>query len=340
MIAFGCGRSHLSRQPSIEFTQIPRAVPAGGPEELDHISGRVANGVPGANVVIYAHSEGTWWVQPYRAHALTSIESDGNWKNVTHLGTEYAALLVTRDYQPTARVSDLPSLNRDVIAVAVTKGSSGKPPAPATLQFSGYDWRVRSGEGDADGQPCDYEASNAWVDDQGYLHLLMGEEAGHYFCAGMSLPRSLGYGTYRIVVSDSAHSPPSALFSMLIRPDREDPDDKSGFSVELSKWGKASPINASFVVQPYYIPGNTARFTVPAGPRTYVLRWQPGRATFDSFSGISAKPSVDVMNYVFNSGVPLPSTETVKLEFHDFHHRQNGVHHPVEIVVQKFEYLP
>jgi hypothetical protein len=312
----------------------------GGPEDLDHINGRIVDGVAGAQVVIYARSEGAWWVQPFRSRAFTEVGSDGGWGNFTHLGSDYAALLVTRGFQPPAKVTDLPSLNSDILAVATTKGSSAKPEDPASVHFSGYEWRIRSGIGDAAGEPCNYESSNAWVDDQGYLHLVMGEEAGQYVCAGVSLTRSLGYGIYRFVVADSAHLPLSALFSMLIRPERENPDDRTGFAIHLSRWGKENQRNADFVLQPYYIPGNTSQFTVPAGPVTHVIRWKPGGAVFESAAGVSAKPNGNVMDLTFKSGVPVPSTETVELDFHDFHHFHNGVHHPVEIVVQKFEYLP
>jgi hypothetical protein len=338
--ASGCGPSHLSKKPSVQFTQIPGAVPIGGPEELQRIAGRVTDGGSGAQVVVFARSEGTWWVQPYRSHSFTEVTDDGSWSNVTHLGTEYAALLVTKGYQPPAKVSELPQVNNSVLAVATTNGTSQKPAESSVIHFSGYDWKVRSGIGDADGEPCDYEASNVWVDDQGYLHLLMGHEAGQYLCGGVSLARSLGYGTYRFQVSDSAHLPPSAIFLMLVRSDRADPDDLTGFTIELTKWGRISEQDAAFTVQPYYIPGNTMRFTAPAGPATYVLRWEPGSAIFDGFSGVMAKPHRDGMHHVFDSDIPIPSTETVKLDFHDFHHSHSGVRHPVEIVVQKFEYLP
>ena len=340
VFAIGCGPSHQSKRPSIQFTQIPSAVPVGGPQDLQRINGRVIDGVPGAQVVIYARSEGTWWVQPYRSHSVTEVASDGNWSNVTHLGSEYGALLVTRGYQPPAKVSELPQVNSNVLAIAATNGASRKPAESSMIHFSGYDWKVRSGVGDADGEPCNYETSNVWVDDEGFLHLLMGEEAGQYLCSGVSITRSLGYGTYRFEVSDSAQLPLSASFFMLIRSDHEDPDDRSGFSIELSKWGRAGQRDAAFIVQPYYIPGNVASFKAPAGQVTYVLRWEPGNAVFNSFPGSVSKPHRDVINHVFNSDVPVPSTETVKLDFHDFHHSQSGVHHPVEIVVRKFEYLP
>ena len=338
--AGGCAPSRQSHKPSIEFTQIPHAVDVGGPEDLEHINGRVIDGVPGAQVVILARREGTWWVQPFRSNPMTEIGRDGSWNNVTHLGSDYAALLVARDYQPPFRISDLPPLSSGVLAVAITKGSTKKSADMPTIHFSGYDWNVRSGLGDGGGEPCDYQTSNIWVDDDGYLHLLMGQKADQYLCAGLGLARGFGYGTYRFVVSDSTHLPPSALFSMFVRSHREDPDNRAGFSVQLSKWRKTDERNAVFVVQPYYIPGNTARFIAPAGLTTYVFRWEPGRVTFNIFAGNSGKPKAGVMSHTFTSGIPVPSMETIKLDFHDIHHSQNGVHHPVEIVVQKFEYLP
>jgi len=312
----------------------------GGPQDLQRINGRVLDGVPGAQVVIYARSEGTWWVQPYRSHAVTEVASDGSWSNVTHLGSEYAALLVTKGYQPPAKETELPQANGNVVAVAKTNGSLQKTVDPSTIHFSGYDWKIRSGLGDADGEPCDYETSNVWVDERGYLHMLMGLESGQYICTGVSLARSLGYGTYRFEVSDSAHLPPSGIFLMRVRSDREDPDGQSGFSIELSKWGRESEPNAAFTVQPYYIPGNSMRYKASAGPATYFLRWEPGNAEFEGLTGSVAKTSRSAMHHVFDSDIPQPSTETVKLDFHDFHHFHGGVHHPVEIVVQKFEYLP
>ena len=50
---------------------------------------------PGQQVVLFARSGG-WWVQPMANTPFTPIQPDGTWRNSTHLGTEYAALLVGR----------------------------------------------------------------------------------------------------------------------------------------------------------------------------------------------------------------------------------------------------
>lgn len=339
VLAMGCQSSHESNKPLILFTRIPPAE-TGGPEVLDQINGRVVNGKPGARIVVYSLSRGTWWVQPFRSHPFTEIGSDGSWRNDAHLGSNYAALLVAPGYQPAAKLPALPQVNGALLAVGTIKGSSEHLADPKMLHFSGYDWKIRSYITPHGEDTCLYDPSNVWVDDRGYLHLLMLEIEGRWHCAGISLTRSLGYGTYRFMVSDSAHLPPSVVLAMFTCADNQDVEDRRDLKIELSQWGKADHGNANFVVQPYYVPNNTVYFSVPAGPMTYVLRWEPGTAFFKAFKGVSAAPPGDVMDHVFKSGIPEPSTETIHLDFYDFRHSQSGLQHPVEIVVQKFEYLP
>ncbi|WP_218624044.1 glycoside hydrolase family 16 protein [Granulicella sp. dw_53] len=335
VLAVGCHPSDQPPKPSIVFTHIPPV--GGGPEFLDRISGRVVNAGPGTRIFLYALSKDTWWIQPFRGHAPTEIAGDGSWENATHLGTDYAALLVAPGFQPTAKLSALPSTNGNVLAVAITKASSEALPDPKVIHFSGYDWRVRYSPNIRGGELCDYEPSNVWVDDRGYLHLLMGQEGSHWHCAGISLTRSLGYGTYRFVISDSANLPSSAVFTMFIQ-DQETAGAE--MDIELSRWGKAQNRNADYVVQPYYIPENTVHFEIPAGPMIHVLRWEPSSVAFKSFAGDSVAPRAIVMDHVFKSGVPVPARERLHMAFYDFHHSQSGLQHPVEIVVKRFEYLP
>jgi hypothetical protein len=85
-----------SRSPNVEFSRVPPA-DAGGPDKLDTIEGRVKGARPGQQIVLYARSEGLWWIQPFSNRPFTKIQGDSSWKSQTHLGTEYAALLVTPD---------------------------------------------------------------------------------------------------------------------------------------------------------------------------------------------------------------------------------------------------
>ncbi len=116
----GCGARNGEHEPSIEFTKVPLAG-HGGPDRLDTIEGRVVRARPGQQIVLFARW-GPWWVQPLADQPFTSIQSDSTWRNSTHFGTEYAALLVDPGYRPPATIEVLPSEGAGVIVVAVTKG--------------------------------------------------------------------------------------------------------------------------------------------------------------------------------------------------------------------------
>ncbi|MGH9822573.1 MAG: hypothetical protein ACREDR_04900, partial [Blastocatellia bacterium] len=99
------GSTSASRpmSPSIKITVVP---PSGeGSERMERIAGTVSGAdFKSCKVVIFARTN-KWYVQPYTNNPKTSIGSDGKWETTTHLGYEYAALLVRSDYEPTDTAS-------------------------------------------------------------------------------------------------------------------------------------------------------------------------------------------------------------------------------------------
>jgi signal transduction histidine kinase len=61
-------------------------------------------------------------VQPYADEPHTQIRPYSKWRSTTHLGTEYAALLVEPGFKPPPSIEVLPSQGDGVISVAVRKG--------------------------------------------------------------------------------------------------------------------------------------------------------------------------------------------------------------------------
>ena len=337
IVGGGCGHKH---QPptSIQITRVPPSDP-GGPQKLDYIEGSVQGAQPGQQVVLYAHS-GIWWVQPLAGQPVTKILPDGRWKNSTHLGTEYAALLVDANYHPQVQTSTLPDRGNGVIEVAVAKGTPNPSFVAKTLHFSGYDWVARSAGSDRGGEPNEYSPDNTWVDEKGFLHLRMQDQNGKWTCAEVYLTRSLGYGTYRFVVQDSAHLSPSAVFGLFTWDLAHSHDFRNEIDVELSRWGDPKSKNAQYVIQPFYIPENVSRFTVPAGEVTHSFRWEPGKVSFMSFRGSRDSSSTPINRHIFASGVPSPAEEAIHINLYDFLHSKNPVQQPSEVVIEKFEYLP
>src|SRR5271165_2853886 len=101
MVLSGCHAHQGNTVPAIQFTKIPPAA-QGGRERVDSIAGRVIDARPGQQIVIYAHS-GPWWVQPWPDRPFIPIQKDSTWSTETHLGFEYAALLVEPTYRSEER---------------------------------------------------------------------------------------------------------------------------------------------------------------------------------------------------------------------------------------------
>jgi signal transduction histidine kinase len=106
-------------RPTIEFTNVPMAA-GGDATYTSRISGRVFGAQSGQRIVLYSKSGTTWWVQPFVDDPFTKIRPNSRWSNSTHPGTEYAALLVGRDFQPLLTTEVLPTAG--VVTFAVIHG--------------------------------------------------------------------------------------------------------------------------------------------------------------------------------------------------------------------------
>jgi hypothetical protein len=334
----GCRSRNYLDKPAVEITQIPDAA-IGGPAEMEQIAGRASHTKPGEQIVLYAHS-GVWWLQPLTNEPYTKLQPDSTWRNVTHLGSDYAVLLVEPSYLPAPKIGTLPAEGHGVLAIAVVKGKAGLAPAAPTIHFSGFNWTVQTGISDHGGQPYAYDAANAWTDAKGHLHLRMDFRNGRWSCAEVSLKRSLGYGTYKFLIEDSAHLRPSAVMGMFTWDDARSTNFRNELDIELSHWGDRKRENAQYVVQPFYASDNLVRFNVPAGPMTHMFRWVPGKVAFMTVSGSSDSPGKIIKQHVFTSDVPFAANEKVHIDFYDFHHSVNSSNQLEEVVIEKFEFVP
>ena len=337
----GCSRSANS-PPTIVFSRIPKA-DKGGPDKVDAIEGSVTGNRPGQRIVLYARSEDLWWIQPFTEHPFTEI-LDFRWKNKTHLGTDYAALLVDPGFKPPQTAENLPTAGGGVAAVASVKGEGPAPPAAPvkTIHFSGYDWTVRSAGSYRGGSHNSFAIENAWTDDSGALHLRISKRGVDWMCSEVKLTRSLGYGTYRFTVRDVSQLEPSAVLTLSTWDGVGNENDRRELDIEISRWGLRSNQNAQFVVQPYYIPVNLVRFQAPRGKVTQSFRWDPGQATFSTTAGAGgAKPGVRVITqHVFTSGVPSAGGDSVRINLYALGSGAVPLKNETEVVIEKFEYLP
>jgi hypothetical protein len=337
----GCQPQPGNSLPAIEFSKIPPAA-QGGNEKMDIIAGRVSGARPGQQIVIYARS-GAWWVQPTVASPFTSIRNDSTWTTETHLGYEYAAILVEPGYSPPPTMDSAPSKGGRIVATAVTKGMGPIILAPTKpLKFSGYDWDVRTIPSDRGGSSHPYSGDNAWTDGAGALHLRISKTPNAWSCAEVVLNRSLGYGTYVLLVRDISHLEAAAVLSMTTFDEWGGDQYYREMDVEVSRWGDgSSKNNAQYVIEPYYRPGNVYQFFAPSGTLTYSMRWESGHAAFRTTRGDSGGSGAPVISsHEFTLGIPSPGQERVHLFFYVVASDKNPLQHDNEVVLEKFAYLP
>jgi hypothetical protein len=337
----GCHGRQVSTGATIEFTQIPPAA-QGGREKVDNIAGRVGGARAGQQIVVYARS-GPWWVQPWPDKPFIPIQADSTWATPTHLGFEYAALLVEAGYHPPPTMDVAPTPGGSVVAVSIVKGTGSTQLAPTKpLHFSGYDWNIRTIAGDRGGLNNLYDGDNAWRDATGAMHLRINKKDGRWACAEVELNRSLGYGTYIMVVRDVSQMEPAAVLSMNTFDDWGGDQHYREIDVEMSRWGDAaSKNNAQYAIQPFYVPGNVAPFVAPAGTLFSSMHWESGRVSFKTVRGSSTSAASPVVSeHVFTAGVPTPGQEKVQFLFYVIASDKHPMQDTSEVVVEKFEYLP
>ena len=333
-VSAACTNQTTPVKPAITFTQVPNAA-EGGEQRVVPIAGRVIGARPNQRVVLFAKS-GPWWVQPLVAKPFTELAADGTWKNETHFGLEYAALLVDNTYRPPPTTESLPEPGGPIVAIVTQKGGgSYTPPPKQVLKFSGYEWEVRKAPSDRGGAN-DYDARNAWVDDNGLLHLLLTQRDGRWTSAEIKLTRSLGYGTYTFVVRDTSRLDPAAALGFLTWDQLGPAENHRELDVEVSRWGNPENKDVQFVVQPHYVAANVYRFKQPPGRLTHSFRWEPDHALFRTV-GTSGHV---IARREFTSGVPVPGSESVYINLLYYRGSPKPPSGNAEVVVEKFMYLP
>lgn len=333
LLLVGCKSGKIQGGPSIKFTRVPETTQA-NPDKLDIIQGRVEGAQQGQQIVLYA-KRGEWWLQPLSTAPFTTIQPDSSWINSTRLGSEYAALLVEPGYLPQPTMKALPVLGKSVAAVATSKDFPSADVVSTTLQFSGYEWRVRNAPSSRGDRVNPYSSANAWTDDKGALHLRIAKESDKWTCAEVTLTRSFGYGLYSFVLRDTSHLSPRDVFSMFTWDYAGGDQNHREMAIEIGHPTDPGSKNAQYVVQPFYVAANVAKFSLPVGAVTHSFRWEPGKLSFKTMSGSST-----LSEHVFTSGVPSPGVETVRMAVYVFGNTDDPEEQGAEVVIDKFEYLP
>lgn len=327
-------------EAKISFTQVPQWNP-GDQSQQDVIEGTVSGARQGQRLVIYSKSGGLWWLQPLLTSPFTAILPDQVWRNETHLGTEYAVLLVDSSFHPAAILSQLPKRGQGIAAVAATGGQEKS--SSFFVDFSGFTWRVRWKASDRGGTSNPYTPENVYTDNAGALHLQIVKRDQGWTCSEVNLTHSLGYGTYSFTVEDLSGLEPPVVFGMFTWDYSTDRENHREFDINISRWGDPNNRNAEFVVQPPFVPVNISRFVAPPGKLKHTVEWRPRKITMITSRVSGGAGDSVVSRHVFTSEVPTPGSETVRMTLYVYRNpngKSPDLQHRAEVVVDRFEFLP
>ena len=275
-------------------------------------------------VAVYIRVGDLWWIKPYFASPLTTIDPDGAWTCDITTGendcyaTAVAAYLLPAGVEPPicGPCYEPPDISE---AVASVQKEILKP---RTISFAGYEWMVKRADCPVGPGPNHFSdrGEDIWVDEEG-LHLTISEHAGRWYCTEAILNASLGYGTYtfqthgRVDIID-----PMMVLGLFTWDGKAIEQNHREVDIEFARWGDADEYtNCQYVVQPCsQCPGcddRCTRFRVDLTDEesdlTHSLIWSPGTVEFSTYYG-----SAMVHKWTHTGEyVPEPGNENIRFNF-------------------------
>jgi hypothetical protein len=335
--------------PTIEITDVP---PFG---TIANLRGQVAHAALAEyHVAAYLFLEGLgWYVKPSLAVPCTPLSASGDFEiDVTTGGYDEWATRLAVFLLPIAEPCPAAFGDEFLADALLTRPSDLVERSGLAAAFSFSIWPLRDSRYFGGPRAPGDLASNCFSPDNVFrqgteLHLALRSVPGLGQCGAEAvLPRSLGYGQYRIHTRGRLDTlDPRTVFGIFLW----DPDAKPAhreLDIEFSRWGDgADPLNAQFVVQPFGATGNRDRFTVGSteADLTLLMDWSPGTVTMAAFRGhhFGVPPEADLVHrHTFPSGVPEPGRERVRLNLWRYCPAACDSMPDQEVVVTHFSHVP
>ncbi|MDN3581012.1 glycoside hydrolase family 16 protein [Mucilaginibacter flavus] len=205
-------------------------------------------------------------------------------------------------------------------APAAVNTVAKKKEVASTLSFGGYTWVINAPAGQTYPGPNYWNASYAWVDANGWLHLkaAYNSATGHWECAEVYTTASLGYGTYQWQVEGAIGSFDKNIVLGMYNYSGNDQHDE--MDIEIARWGNAAWDNLNYTIWPATgvtaSPGvYTASFTTPNGTyTTHRFKRTSTSVKLQSLYGFQDGDANQFQTATFNS--PGTSISTLSMPVH------------------------
>ena len=158
------------------------------------------------------------------------------------------------------------------------------------LKFSGFEWRVKSGEKLGPG-PNVWNPDNVFVDGKGFLHLKITSKNGQWSCAEISSAKKFGFGTFQFqIVGRVDKFDPNIVLGLFTYPTPDVGGDTTNeIDIEFAHWGNAAyPIGNYTVWAPekgVKQSSKTFEFLLEDDKTTQRFHWKSESILFQSLRG-------------------------------------------------------
>jgi hypothetical protein len=235
-----------------------------------------------------------------------------------------------------------------LIIVFITGCSSNDASHIRTINFSGYEWKVKSSNIPVGPGPNLFSESthNVHIDTRGFLHIKITNNKNGWECAEIILNTSYGYGTYVFTIASEPDSLENEVVLGLFTWDDHPEYSNREIDIEFSRWENPDNMNAQYVVQPWFNQGNMYRFDVRNNSNisTHSFEWHPDKITFQSYYGAyTTQPSerniINSWEYKGND-IPLPGNENARINLWLIEGRPPTNAKEIEVVIEEFKFIP
>jgi hypothetical protein len=224
---------------------------------------------------------------------------------------------------------------------------AGPSPAPAQLQFSGFEWDVRQAGVGGPG-PNHWEPANVGVDAAGRLHLKLRRKGGVWYGCEVTLRRRLGFGAYEFIVEGPVDRLDRNVVLGLFNYPTPDVgvDGTHEIDVEFSHWGNPAAPILNYTVWPadpaLKPDGKAFRLTLPGGVGVHRFDWAETQVVFETRAGEAN--GAPVHRFVFAPADPKrrisQAPEPVHMNLWCFQGRPPTDGREVEIIIRSFRHAP
>ena len=178
----------------------------------------------------------------------------------------------------------------------------------ASLQFAGFEWRIRSGHGGPG--PNAWDERNVWLDASGYLHLKISQRDGKWSCAEVTMQRRLGFGRYEFQVEGRIDRFDDNIVLGLFNYPTADvgSDATHEIDIEFARWGRSGNPMGNYTVWPVEKAlkptSKTFDFALTRPGSTHRFDWTSTRVLYRSTHGTRDDEQAEFAGWVFEPTDP------------------------------------